>query len=114
MKKDTAQTSFGLVEPKFNPKADDEIVGFDRLRIQELASQVISNGSFRWCRARLLAALSTASNQDILRDVLEELLPDDETLTDRIVAALNSQGWSAGVKSACVSGYPRCRKPEGE
>jgi hypothetical protein len=67
-----------------------------RLRdANESAAALLHAGKFNWCRARLLAALASASQQGVLDEVLAELAPDDEGLADRLRTALTSNGWPA-------------------
>ena len=48
----------------------------------------------KWCRARLLHALSGAAKQGVLDEVVDELLEDDgDEVKERLVNALVRTGW---------------------
>lgn len=63
-----------------------------RLAMQEVASGMVVSGLFRWCRARLFAALAGAARQGVLKEVLDEL-DVDPILTENLVDKLSASEW---------------------
>ena len=59
----------------------------------EAATAAITGGQVLWCRAKLLHALADAARQGVLAEVLGELLPEEDSLPERVVRALGESGW---------------------
>lgn len=61
---------------------------------QDAVTVAISNGSYRWCRARLLHALVGAARQGVLDEVFGELFEaDDGAVVAALKRKLAENGW---------------------
>lgn len=78
-----------------------------RRALQDAAVEVMKDGTFQWCRARLLHAIAGAARQGVLQEVLEELIEgetygpfDDSTaVLEAMLSHLRSTGWLSSEES---------------